>query len=78
MGVEMAYRTIKNVLQKNVLQIENFTGNSQPLVEQDVYSTMFLKNMVAFARLDADQIVTQNENPDKYVPATNQWKSAYW
>jgi len=66
-GIETAYRTIKSAL-----QIENFTGNSQLIVEQDFFATMFLKNMVAFAKLDCDEIVAENENPDNlYRQQTN-------
>lgn len=66
-GVETAYRTIKSAL-----QIENFTGTSRLLVEQDFFATMFLKNMVAFAKLDADEIIAENEKPENlYRQQTN-------
>lgn len=66
-GVETAYRLIKGAL-----QIENFTGTSQLIVQQDFFATMFLKNMVAFAKLDCDEIVTENENPENlYRQQTN-------
>jgi hypothetical protein len=67
-GVETAYRVIKGAL-----QIENFSGTSQLVVQQDFYATMFLKNMVAFAKLDSDEIVEQNLNPDHlYRQQTNE------
>jgi hypothetical protein len=67
-GVETAYRIIKGAL-----QIENFTGTSQLIVEQDFFATMFLKNMVAFAKIDSDEIVEQNQNPDNlYDKKTNE------
>jgi len=67
-GVETAYRVIKGAL-----QIENFSGTSQLIVEQDFYATMFLKNMVAFAKIDADEIVEQNQNPNnRYSYKTNE------
>ena len=67
-GVETAYRTLKSAL-----QIENFSGTSQLVVEQDFFATMFLKNMVAFAKLDTDVIVEKNHNPDnKHPKKTNE------
>jgi hypothetical protein len=54
-GVETAYHTMKSAL-----QIENFSGTSQLIIEQDFFATMFLKNMVAFAKLDADELIEQN------------------
>ena len=57
-GVETAYRMIKGAL-----QIENFSGTSQLIVEQDFFATMFLKNMAAFAKIDSDELVEQNHDP---------------
>ena len=62
-GVETAYRTIKSVL-----QIENFSGTSQLIVEQDFFATMFLKNIVAFIKHDSDALVEQNQNPNNIHP----------
>jgi hypothetical protein len=62
-GVETTYKAIKSLL-----QIENFTGTSQLIVEQDFFATMFLKNMVAFAKLDSDEIVELNHNPNNLYP----------
>ena len=58
-GIETAYRIIKGAL-----QIENFSGTSQLIVEQDFFATMFLKNMAAFAKIDTDELVEQNHDPD--------------
>jgi hypothetical protein len=67
-GVETAYKMIKGAL-----QIENFSGANQLVVQQDFFATMFLKNMIAFAKLDADEIVEQNQNPDNlYRQKTNE------
>lgn len=67
-GIETNYNTLKNVL-----QLENFSGTSQQVVEQDFFATMFLKNMVAFGKLDADAIVAENENPNNmYHQTTNE------
>ena len=62
-GVETAYRAIKGAL-----QIENFSGTSQLIVEQDFFATMFLKNIVAFVKHDSDAIVEQNQNPNNTHP----------
>jgi len=59
-GVETTYRTLKGAL-----EIENFSGTSQQIVEQDFFATMFLKNMVAFAKIDADAIVDSEKNEAK-------------
>lgn len=67
-GIETNYDTLKNVL-----QLENFSGTSQQVVEQDFFASLFLKNMVAFGKLDADAIVAENENPyNKYHKSTNE------
>lgn len=67
-GIETNFNTIKNVL-----QLENFSGTSQQVVEQDFFATLFLKNMVAFGKLDADAIVEENDNPDnKHRKVTNE------
>jgi len=42
---------------KNKLEIENFTGNSRKAVEQDFYATMYLANIAAAARWEAQAIV---------------------
>ena len=38
---------------KNKLQIENFTGNSKKAIEQDFYAAMYLANIAAAARWEA-------------------------
>lgn len=58
-GVETVYHTIKSHL-----ELENFTGTSQLIVKQDFYATMFLKNMVALAKMDSDEIIEKNHNPE--------------
>lgn len=44
---------------KNKLQIENFTGETQIAVEQNFNATMYIANMVAPAKKDANQIIEE-------------------
>lgn len=53
-GIEVKYNEIKNKL-----QIENFTGETPIAIEQDFYATMYLSNMVALAKLDANEIIEE-------------------
>ena len=46
------------------MQIENFTGETPIAIEQDFYATMYLSNMVALAKKDANKIIDE-ENKDK-------------
>ena len=66
-GVETAYNVIKSAL-----QIENFSGHSTLIVKQDFFATMFLKNMVTFAKFDTDEVIEQNCNSQNiYRHVTN-------
>ena len=58
-GIEVKYNELKSRL-----QIENFSGESVIAVKQDFYATMYLTNMVALAKKDANQII-QERNKDK-------------
>jgi len=51
-GVETKYRELKVML-----QMENFTGKTVLTVLQDFYTTIFLSNVVAFAKLQSDEII---------------------
>lgn len=53
-GIEVKYNEIKNKL-----QIENFTGETPRAIEQDFYATMYLANMVALAKQDANQVIEE-------------------
>ena len=53
-GIEVKYNEIKNKL-----QIENFTGETPIAIEQDFYATMYLANMVALAKKDANQVIEE-------------------
>lgn len=54
-GIEVKYNEIKNKL-----QIENFTGETPIAIEQDFYATMYLANMVALAKRDANQVIEED------------------
>jgi hypothetical protein len=49
-GIEVKYNELKNRL-----QIENFTGDTPIAVEQDFYAAIYLTNMVAIAKAEANQ-----------------------
>jgi hypothetical protein len=46
---------------KNKLQIENFTGDSFIVVEQDYYASMYLANMIAIAQINATSIIQETD-----------------
>lgn len=54
-GVETKYNELKNRL-----QLENFTGDSPIAVEQDFYASMYLCNMIALAKADANASIEEN------------------
>jgi hypothetical protein len=54
-GVETKYNELKNRL-----QLENFTGDTPIAVEQDFYASMYLCNMVALAKADANASIEEN------------------
>jgi hypothetical protein len=58
---------------KHKLEIENFTGETPIAVEQDFYASMYLTNLVALAKMDADeQIHEENQSKElKYEYQTN-------
>jgi hypothetical protein len=58
-GIETKYDELKHKL-----QIENFTGEKPIAVEQDFYATMYLSNMAALAKINADEAI-QARNEDK-------------
>lgn len=53
-GIETKYKELKSFL-----QMENFTGKTVLSVLQDFYATVFLSNMAAFAKLQADEDITK-------------------
>ncbi len=54
-GIEVKYNEIKNKL-----QVENFTGKTIIAIEQDFYATMYLTNMVALAKKDANEAIQED------------------
>ena len=68
--VETKYDVIKNKL-----QLENFTGKTVISVKQDFWATMLLANLLAFAKLETDKRITENdrlkENKHQYQANTN-------
>lgn len=54
-GIEVKYNEIKNKL-----QVENFTGKTVIAIEQDFYATMYLTNMVALAKKDANNVIQED------------------
>jgi len=54
-GIEVKYNEIKNKL-----QVENFTGKTVIAIEQDFYATMYLTNMVALAKKDANEVIQED------------------
>lgn len=49
---------------KNKLQIENFTGDTKETIEQDFYASMYLTNIAAIAKGNANEKLKQ-KNKDK-------------
>ena len=58
-GIEVKFDELKNRL-----QIQNFTGDTVISVEQDFYASIYLANMAALAKNEANERITQN-NEDK-------------
>ncbi|HZK24200.1 MAG TPA: IS4 family transposase, partial [Oscillospiraceae bacterium] len=54
-GIEVKFNELKSKL-----QIENFTGDTAISVEQDFYASIYLSNMAALARNEANEKVAQN------------------
>lgn len=67
-GIEVKYDELKNRF-----QIENFTGDTVIAVEQDFYASIYLSNMVALAKRDANKMISEkNEDKDlKYEYKVN-------
>jgi hypothetical protein len=58
-GIEVKYNELKSRL-----QIENLTGDTVISVEQDFYASIYLSNMVALAKQEANEKIALN-NKDK-------------
>ena len=66
-GIETAYETLKSRL-----QLENFTGTKPILLLQDIYSTIYLSNLVEDIILDAERELDQKEANRKHKMMSNQ------
>lgn len=55
-GIETKYDELKNKL-----QIQNFTGDTVISVEQDFYASVYLANMVALVKQEANDIISQED-----------------
>ena len=49
---------------KNILEVENFTGQRRIIIEQDIYSKIFLLNLLLTIKKDADKDI-QEKRKDK-------------
>jgi len=67
--VETKYNTIKNKL-----ALESFSGKTVISVEQDFYATMYLANLVTFAKIESDQLIELQNGykTRKYMYKTNE------
>lgn len=66
-GIELAYDVIKNKL-----NIENMSGKSKLIIEQDFYAQMLLFNMVEDLRNDSNKVVKDNKKENlKYEYKVN-------
>lgn len=67
--IETKYDTVKNKL-----MLETFSGRTPLAIKQDFYSTMYLSNIVAFAKMESDKIIAseQAEKDLKYEYETNE------
>jgi hypothetical protein len=66
-GIELAYDVIKNKL-----NVENISGKSRLIIEQDFYAQMLLFNMVEDLRNDSNKVVEENKKENlKYEYKVN-------
>ena len=67
-GVETKYLELKARL-----EIDRFSGNSVNIVLQDIYSTLYISNLVAFICCNSDNIIEQRTagKNNKHVQKTN-------
>jgi hypothetical protein len=61
--------------QKNILQLESFSGLSPLAVEQDFYATVFMSNLHALLTGDAQKTLDNSEHKGKYRMKINGNKS---
>lgn len=61
--------------QKNILQLESFSGLSPLAVEQDFYATVFMSNLQALITGDAQETIDSSQRKGKYRMKVNGNKS---
>ena len=66
-GIESAYETLKSRL-----QLENFTGTKPRLIQQDIYSTIYVSNLSEDIIGDAEQELDEKDPGYKHKMAINQ------
>ncbi|MGP7818136.1 hypothetical protein [Niallia sp. 01092] len=68
-GIETKYDELKNKV-----YIQKFTGDTALSIKQDFYATMFLANIAALVKQEADEIISKEQNGKelKYEYAANQ------
>lgn len=61
---------------KNKIALENFSGLTVNAIYQDVFASLYLTNMIAFAKFDADKQIksarSSKENKFEYQPNVNE------
>lgn len=67
-GVETKYLELKDRL-----QIDHFSGESVNVVLQDIYSTLYISNLVAFLCFESDEIINERtaDKSNQYKQKTN-------
>ena len=65
-GIETAYETLKDRL-----QIENFTGTKPILLQQDIYSTIYISNLAEDIIRDAEAELDEKEKHQKHKMMIN-------
>jgi hypothetical protein len=60
-GIETKYLELKDRL-----QINKFSGETENIVLQDIYATLYLSNLTAFICFEADELIKQEKSNSKY------------
>lgn len=66
-GIETAYEILKSKL-----QLENFSGTKPILLEQDIYSTIYICNLAQDIIIDVENELDEKDNSYKHQMAVNQ------
>jgi len=69
-GIETKYDELKNKM-----ELQKFTGDTPVTVEQEFYASIYLSNMAAFVKQEADERIAEEQKPKnlkhKYTVNTN-------